>query len=87
MALRPCLDCRKPTSGTRCLACDRARRNAYYGPPHRKVAALLKGLPCHWGFPGCTLVGTEADHLDPADPDSRRVPACRPCNLARRRSF
>ena len=82
---RPCLDCRRPTNGTRCHACDRKRRNAYYGPEHRKVASLLKGLPCHWALPGCTLVGTEADHVDPSDPSSRRVSACRNCNLRRRR--
>jgi len=90
MALRPCLGlpgapCRKPTTATRCPACDRARRNAYYGPEHRRIAATLKGQPCHWGFPGCTRVGTEADHVDPADPDSRRVSSCQSCNLRRRR--
>lgn len=85
MALRPCLACRTPTTGTRCPACQRAHHRAWYGPAHRKAAAALKGQPCWWRLPGCTGIGTEADHVDPADPDSRRVSACRPCNLRRRR--
>lgn len=83
--LRPCLDCRRPANATRCPTCDRKRRNAYYGPDHRRVAALLRGQPCHWGYEGCTLIGTEADHVDPADPRSRRVSSCQSCNLRRRR--
>lgn len=88
MALRPCLErgCPNTTSKTRCPMHERARRNAYYGPAHRRVAALLKGQPCHWcGQP--TGDATEADHVDPADPNSRRVASCRPCNLRRRRGF
>ena len=85
MAWTTCIDCRRPSPNSRCAACNRRHRNAYYGSAHRRIAAQLRGQPCHWQYPGCTGLGVEADHLDPADPDSPRVPACRACNLRRRR--
>src|SRR5262245_21499913 len=43
---------------------------------------------CHWGFEGCTVASTEADHLKPRalgglDDRSNLVGSCRSCNHKR----
>jgi hypothetical protein len=65
---------------------SRARSNRVYGPAWRRArgAQLAAHPECQIGLPGCTIVATEADHIDQAagDPDHQRLrSACHECHL------
>jgi len=94
---RPCLDCGRLTSQTRCGDCrilhnriqdsKRAPRPHYAGD-YRKRAKVVRETPGP-----CWLCGEydrpgdpwQADHLVPGDPDSVLMKAHRSCNIRRAR--
>ena len=91
MARRPCIECGRPTNGTRCPTCgtspgrDPARRAANYGAAHRAERARLATTlptPCWYGC-GTTLHPEDrwvAAHIEDGNPTSPRVAACPTCN-------
>jgi len=59
---------------------------------YRRIAKAVvgKGKPCYWGYPGCTGIATQADHLIPVSKDPSRakdrsvmVPSCAHCNQSK----
>jgi len=59
---------------------------------YRRIAKSVvgKGKPCYWGYPGCTGIATQADHLIPVSKDPSRakdrsvmVPSCAHCNQSK----
>lgn len=85
---RPCLDCQRPTTGSRCSNC-RSRRDrtarAHYAGNYKGRAAELQAThphgPCH--LCGETIVDPaewSAHHVDPGNPDSPLRPAHLGCN-------
>lgn len=97
MPTRPCLDCGKLASHTRCQRCEtqhQAKRNArrtwYHGDwQRRSKQARDAWVNEHgWVCPGYQRPAHEAtdltvDHVNPADPDSPLRILCRSCNSSR----
>lgn len=90
MARRPCIQCGRPTSGSRCSTCpspgrDPARRRANYGAEHQRARRSLGATlptPCWYG---CGRILSETDdwvaaHEVDGDPHSPRQVTCRACN-------
>ena len=93
MALRPCLACRTPTTGTRCPPCQRQyertrrpdRHVRYPAEYEHNRALLLADSPRCWS---CGLSATTADHIVPRSRGgghdlSNLRPACSSCNSSR----
>jgi 5-methylcytosine-specific restriction endonuclease McrA len=93
---RPCLDCGRPSPGTRCRACQ-ARRQSHAGSGStargydrqwrkiREFVLIRDSHVCHWcGRPASTAdhVIALADNGPRLDP-ANLVAACRSCNSAR----
>ena len=94
---RPCLDCGKPSSGSRCAPCNTKRnagkeatrnpnRKALYDNDYRKAAKLVRDTATV-----CWVCGEgprptdpwQADHVRGGDPSSPLLPAHRSCNARR----
>lgn len=94
---RPCLDCGKVATASRCVDCLRkhnaareARRDPHrkelYNAEYRKAAALVRATATT-----CWLCGEgarandpwQADHVVAGDPASPLAPAHRSCNIRR----
>ena len=78
---RPCLDCKRITTSTRCPTCQRTYRARYNSEWQRTSRAARAAQPwCDWCKTTTDLV---ADHLIPGRPDLGVRTLCRPCNTRR----
>jgi hypothetical protein len=93
---RPCLDCRRLTTGNRCPTCHtrrqaltdahRAHKREHYKGDYQARAKQVRLNATH-----CWLCGLgpiegdpwQADHVYPGNPDSPLAPAHRSCNIRR----
>jgi 5-methylcytosine-specific restriction enzyme A len=73
MPLRPCLDCGRPTTGSRCRTHQRAHEGQRgstsargYGPEWRVLRAEAIRLHPYCSVPGCRDTDLTVDHIDPA---------------------
>jgi len=91
---RPCLDCGRPTLGTRCPEHERAYRLPYTTPGYRaRRAAVIEAEPwCHTapvcpypdsGTPANPLTADHSVPLAQGGGSSQLVPLCRRCNGSR----
>lgn len=91
--LRPCLDCRQPTTGTRCPTCQTTRTNNrnrrrtwYHGTWQTTRRAVLTAWRAEhgnwcpgWNRPAHPATDLTVDHVNPRDPHTLGV-LCRACN-------
>lgn len=83
--MRRCLNCGTLAHKTRCPACTRSSSSKGYDRQWRNLARTYYGQPCHY----CGTPADTVDHLIPksqggTDDPTNLVPACRPCNSAKR---
>ena len=91
---KPCIDCGRPSGGTRCDSCQQQRelrryadgKRAHYSGDYRRRAAQVRATAWRcWLCGGRELAGDpwQADHVIAGDPQSELRPAHRSCNIAR----
>lgn len=84
MAKRPCLGCGALTTGTRCPACTRTKRNSRYGGDWRTCST--KAIAAHIATYGNTCPGWQRPphRSDDLTLDHETGVLCRGCNTRKR---